>query len=290
MNLRDFLTEHGIPFKEHGEHHHVSPNWYGVDCPWCSPGSGRYRLGINLGSLACSCWACGPHPIMAALAILAGLPIERIKGLSFVGMIARKLQTCRGTLKLPKIGPLLPAHRKYLQGRGFDPDEVERLWGVKGIGKDGGNLKWRLFIPVVLRGETVSWTTRAISDSTGLRYVSAKPGEEALPHKQQVYGMDYVRHTAIVCEGPTDCWRIGPGAVCTLGTSFTNAQVNILSYVPRLAVAYDPEPPAQRQALRLAHRLAAAGCEVVNVDLGTVDPGDAPERTVASLRRRYLDD
>lgn len=292
MNLRDLLTQFNVRFKEHGEHEHTTHGFINADCPYCSRDGGRFRLGLNLAYNFATCWGCGPHKLFDTLVELTGASrreIAQVVGKLEVSYAKREERS--GTLKLPKgVGPMLAAHRKYLAGRRFDPDEVERLWRVRGIGKDGGKLSWRLFIPVQQHGETVSWTTRSLSDRHERRYWSAGPDEEALPHKRLLYGADYVRHSAVVVEGPADVWRIGPGAVCTLGTSFTPAQLLWLSKLPRVCVCYDPEPHAQRQALRMASILSSGASEVFNVALNGFDPGSAPASVVRDLRRRFLDD
>lgn len=292
MNLRELLNQYDVPFKEHGEHEHATAGWLSVDCPACSPRMNRFRLGINLSYLYCSCWSCGPKRLFDVLVEITGA------GRKGIGEVIGKLDRVsiqrrwehRGRLKLPGgVGPLLPAHLKYLRRRYFNPDELSRVWGVQGIGKDARH-PWRLFIPIHFHGEVVSWTTRSLSDNHGRRYWSASPDQEAIPHKRCLYGWDYVKHAAIIVEGPTDVWRIGPGAMCTFGTSFTPSQLTLMSQLVRAVVVYDNEPAAQRQAERIANTLAPVVSEVFVVTLPEADPGSASERNVARLRRRFLDD
>jgi hypothetical protein len=291
MNIRDFLRQRNVPLKEHGEHQHATAGWINVDCPSCSPRSGRYRLGINLSYLYASCWSCGPKKLLDVLVDITGMSRKEMAGnFGQLDRTVSRREEHRGTLKMPKgVGPMLPAHLKYLRRRYFSPDELSRVWGVQGIGKDAA-LPWRLFIPIHFRGEVVSWTTRSLSDQHERRYWSAAPDQEAIPHKRVLYGVDYVRHTAIVVEGPTDVWRIGPGAVCTFGTSFTQSQLALLSGLVRVVVCFDTEPAAQRQAQRLASTIAPSVSEVFLVTLPAADPGSASEANVARLRRRFLDD
>ena len=60
MTILDFLREHNVPLAPAG-HRHVGRGWIGVDCVWCSPGSGGFDLGINERWGAVSCWKCGKH-------------------------------------------------------------------------------------------------------------------------------------------------------------------------------------------------------------------------------------
>ena len=111
-----------------------------------------------------------------------------------------------------------------------------------------------------------------------------------MPHKSVLYGADHARHAVVVCEGPIDCWAIGPGAVATLGTAYTQAQALALARYPVRAVCYDAEPDAQRRAARLCQTLAAFDGTTVNVVLETgKDAAAASKAEVAELRKRYLE-
>lgn len=180
---------------------------------------------------------------------------------------------------------MMPAHRRYLRGRGFDPDELERLWHLKGIGQ-ASRLSWRIFMPWELHGETVSWTTRTISDSSSLRYLSASEEEEILNHKELLYGEDLVRgHGVGVVEGQPDAWAGGPGFVATGGTSFTRAQVLRMSRYLRVVICFDAEVEAQRRARALQNELSALVPEVFNVVLDYKDLAVAPEKERRAVRQ-----
>lgn len=261
-----------------------------MDCPDCTPDTDHFRLGINLAHANASCWACGPKKTYQVLAQLARCPagkvVELLKQVRRSGVSERAdVRSGRYAVPFP-VGPLLPAHKRYLRSRDFDPREVARLWSVRGIGFDGGRHKWRLFLPVLLHGKPVSWTTRSVSDAHGARYRSAKAEQESVPHKDTLYGFDYVRSSVLVVEGPTGCWRIGPGCVATFGTRWSNAQVELLAQVPRKYVMFDPEAEARRQAERLCERLGGYGgtVELVTLQNGQ-DPGTLTPKQVRQVRR-----
>jgi hypothetical protein len=194
-----------------------------------------------------------------------------------------------GTLRLPGgREPLLPQHRAYLAGRGFDPDELVRLWGLEGIGLGSLAYAWRVFIPIYSNDEIVSWTTRSISDKHDRRYRTAPATDEAISCKKLLYGADYARAAVIVVEGPADVWRIGPGAVATLGTAITQAQVLQLANFPTRAICFDNEPAAQMRARRLSDALAGLPGETVNVVLDAKDAGSATGEEIQELRRAFL--
>lgn len=300
MNITELLTDLGIPFARGGTHRHVTANFVGVDCPWCSPGEGKFKLGIPVDGHGCSCWTCGPRPLADALIELTGRPWREVKRLlDPLELEAHQRQPeKRGKVKLPPgVGPMQEPHRRYLKGRGFDPDELERLWGLQGIGV-ARRLPWRLFVPVhdavqssMYQPAIASWTTRSISMSQrdGFRWLSARPDEEAVPLKTMLYGESLCRHAAIVVEGPSDAWRVGPGAVATFGLAATRQQVLRLTRFPIRVVAFDHEPKAQRAAERLCWLLEGFPGTTMRVELGAADPGCASKEEITELRKRFLE-
>jgi hypothetical protein len=290
MNLREILQEHGIEFRTAGEHHHARAEWVQVDCPFCSPNSQHFRMGLK-GHTA-NCWSCGPYKISFALCELTGEPYSRIK--VWLNDWEDHTETPeeskpKGKLTLPKgTGLLQPCHIKYLRSRGFHIGELVNLWGLQGIGL-ASRLAWRILIPIHYRGEVVSWTTRAIIDVPA-KYINARPEEEKLSAKSLIYGEDYCRHAIIVVEGPTSVWRIGPGAGATLGTSFSDAQVLKISRYPSRAVVFDNEPLAQARAKKLCDALAPFPGKTARVEITSgKDPAEASEDEITLLRKTFLE-
>ena len=286
MTFLDFLNQFRIEYRESGSHHHVTQGWIGVDCPQCSPKSGKFRLGYNADWHRLSCWVCGSLPIIPTLCAITNQPYPKVKQL--LGGIVRggtvEKTPHRGQLQIPLgVGPLLPAHRKYLKGRGFDPDDIESLWKIQGIGP-APKLSWRLFIPIHLSGEIVSWTTRSVGDAK-IRYIGASLSQERVRAKTLLYGEDHVRHKIIICEGPTDAWRIGPGAVATLGVKTTQAQLRRMIRYPCRYVCFDSDVDAQRRAQSLCLQILPFGGETHNIVLDAKDAGSAKRREIKQLRR-----
>lgn len=295
MTLTDVLRELGIDYREPGTHHHAASR-VAVDCPFCSPRSSRFRMGIILDGRPASCWTCGFHNVAKSLAeasgkrwgevnkLLAGVPTQ---------LIADD-KTIRGKLVIPKgVGPLLKAHRNYLRNRGFNPDQLAKLWGVGGIG-NGPELPWRVFIPVHdVTGKIVSWTTRKLADE-GLRYINAKPSQEEVAAKSLLYGEVLARHSVVVHEGPTDPWATGPGAVATMGLIVTKAQLCRIAKYPVRVICFDNEPDAQLRADKLCDELAPFPGKTVKAcfdrckDAGEALKTKAGRRELRRLRK-YLD-
>jgi hypothetical protein len=214
---------------------------------------------------------------------------DLVKGLDR-GRVEVLPQQRRGKLVIPAgVGPMLPIHRKYLSlQRGLDPDEMDELWGVRGIGL-AAEYAWRLWIPVYHHGEIVSWTTRAIGTGSQ-RYLHAPPSQESQPLKSVLYGGDLVRHAVVVCEGPIDAWTIGPGAVATCGLGYTRSQLLEISKFPIRVVCFDREPAAQKRAKRLARQLQVFPGETHVVELETgKDANECQRSEIMELRKRFLD-
>lgn len=286
MTLPELLTDLDIPFRLPGQHHHVTTGWVGIDCPTCSPNSGRFRCGVHFTG-RCSCWTCGPQSFGRVLRELTGLPWAEIKRrlAEVTGEIPEEVYVPGKYKEPPRVGPLQPAHRKYLTSRGFDPDEIAEVWGVQGIGACH-RLGWRLFIPVAVGTRPGSWTTRAIGEAI-LRYVSARPDEERTPLKHTLYGADKATHTAIVVEGPIDAWRIGPGAVAIYGAQYTPCQVALLGRYCRRVICLDRD--AQGAARRLAAELSVLPGQTLIAELSGKDPDSSPQDEILELRKKFLD-
>lgn len=261
QTFQTFFKSNGIEFEEAG-HRHVRTGWVGIDCPYCSPGLRKFRLGFEISTGRVSCWVCGilngPKVISVLLRKTEKESRSIWQGLSRKDFAAKKVTRERGSLEIPKgVTDLAEPHRKYLRSRALSPEEISEVWGVKGIGM-ALSLRWRLWIPVYDKAgsEIVSWTTRSIDRNDPVRFVSAAPSQEVYSHKSQIYGQHLARHVVIISEGPVDAWSWGPGGVATLGLRYTQDQLNSLAEFPVRAICFDSEPAAQRRA----HTLAEALC------------------------------
>jgi hypothetical protein len=286
-DIKEVLRKMDVRFAESGGHHHARPGWIQLEtCPFC--GSRNYHLGVNLGGLFANCWKCGSHHIGKLLAEL-GAPRRLAKELLDERALynpAFKPKERKGLIEPKLRGPLQEAHRRYLEEvRGFDSEALEKLWSIQGIGI-APRLQWRIYIPITLDNQKVSWTTRAITDKEDVqRYVSASAEEEAVNHRDVVYGLDYCLHSTVICEGPFDAWAIGPGGVCLFGIDFSMAQIRRLARVPYRFVCFDSAPDAQRKALELCRQLSVFPGETHNILLDAKDPAKASAKELETLRK-----
>ena len=286
MNITEVLDELGIEHRGAGEAKDVRAGWVGIACPFC--GRGEFSLGVFPGVV---CWRCGKHRLGDSLAEASGRPLHEV--LRLLGGVERDREEepeRRGKLVLPKgVGLLQKMHRRYLESRGFNSDEIEDVWQVQGI-SIAERLSWRLWLPIRDRtGKLVSCTTRSLLDCKDRRYIGAKPEEEIESPKRLLYGEHLAGHGIVIVEGPTDAWRIGPGAVATLGVAWTDAQMVAMLRHPVRAVLFDSEPEAQRRARRLCDQLAVHPGRTARLELETgSDPGDADQAEIDQIRREFL--
>lgn len=287
----------GVPHRVTGR------GWVELDCPRCR----RPRhLGWNVRTGTLQCWVCGrlawgdalPRLIPASVTggnVWRWLDRYRQGGPRNWG--EDRLEALPEYREPADTGHLRPVQRTYLLSRGFDPDHLESYWELRGCGPLAGDAAGRVLIPVAdADGAPVGWTARAVSSDVTPRYLSWGPVREC------VYGLYRVPVGAplVVVEGPADVWRLGPPAVATLGTDWTEAQVaQIASRQPSaVAVLYDSDPdPLTRthtraKAATLAMRLGTfrpglrvcAGLFGEVFRCGLKDPGDlTPEQATAVM-------
>ncbi len=292
-SILETLTRFDVPFRTSDQDTHATAGWVQVECPYCEKGSGKFHLGINLLNHATNCYKCGRHSTVGVLVELTGQPYAICRQLlEEVGKApGRLIRTTEpsGRLRIPfGVEALRRPHRTYLEGRGFNPDYIAQMWEVQGI-SIAPRLGWRLWIPIHRQGRIVSWTTRAIGNDK-VRYKSAPVQDEAIPARHLLYGSDYVRHSVIVCEGPTDVWRIGPGAVATMGIQYSREQMLLLAEYPVRAICFDKGRIAQRQSEKLVHELLGFPGETYAIEIETgQDVADAEQGEIDAIRGMFLE-
>lgn len=289
MTIKDLLVNGGVAFAPES-HRLTRIGWVNLDCPWCGKGTGKYHLGLNTRGDYFNCWKCGPLNKYNVLSTLLKVD-ERQLTIMLAGIEKSEdviVERIKGTYTMPKrVRKLQAPHIKYLKRRGFNVKQLSRLWQIKGIGIDN-RLPWRIWIPIMKHGQAVSWTTRSIDADAELRYVTANPEEEEIHHKDLLYGEDFCRTAIVICEGPFDAWKIGPGAVATLGTSYTTAQVETASKYITRAVCFDSERAAQRRAAVLCDSLSLFAGEVYNIKLDSADAGQARTSEIRKIRKHIF--
>jgi DNA primase len=181
-------------------------------------------------------------------------------------------------------------HREYLRRRRFDPDYLEKEYDLKGTGHLG-RYAFRLIIPIYYEGKLISYEGRDITDQQDLRYKACPLDQEVIPRKHILYTIDKVPgKTVVVTEGVTDVWRLGPGAVATFGTGFTQEQLILVTKrFDRIILLFDPDDKAQEHAEYLAWQINSLGKEAIIYELeGVEDPGSMPQDDADAMMRDAL--
>jgi len=287
MKFIDILNEFNVEYKTEGSSH-CRPGWVQFDCPYCGKDSHKWHMGYSLSSNFVNCWRCGSHNLMSTLILVTGSSFQIIKSLlDNIKTVHEIVEKTQGKFSKPSgVDKLLKVHKDYLISRGFDIQTLTKLWKIQGIG-NASRHAWRIYIPVIYHGKPVSWTTRSIStkNKTMLRYINASPIEECIPIKHLLYGSDFVRDTAVICEGPFDAWKIGPGAVATFGIKYTTEQILQMSKIRRRIICFDNEKIAQLQAKKLYNDLSVFPGETFNLVLQASDPAAATDKEIKKLRQ-----
>jgi hypothetical protein len=292
MDIRQLFRLRGVSMAPEG-HHHTHQGWINVNCPFC-PRNQSFHLGFNLRFHSFHCWKCGRHEYAKTMALITGMSISEC--LEYRKLLPRRdsakkfFQTRTGTYTPPKaVRPMTERHRNYIKNvRRLDPDEIERTWGVQGIGVARGSLAWRLFLPIFYGDRPVSWTTRSILRTEKIRYYSAKPHEELFAHKTLLYGEDLCDEgIVIVHEGPIDVWTTGPGAVCTFGIDYTPVQLARIASFPIRAICYDNTPDnisAFRRSDALVRSLSVVPGVTYQLTLSGKDSNSSPREEIREMR------
>ncbi|MBW2030769.1 MAG: hypothetical protein JRJ31_17030 [Deltaproteobacteria bacterium] len=288
MDIIRFYDTHHIPYYTHGKN--VSPGWVNIQCPMPGCGDHSNHLGFNLKTGAFHCWRCGGHSKVEVICALLKCSKSRALQIihEFGGRARRPLPgpepVRRRAFRYPSsTGPLQNRHRRYLERRGFDPDRLEREWGLLGTGPvallDGKDYKHRIIVPIRYQGKVVSFQGRDITGRSGIRYKACPRDRELVSHQRLLYGIDKaVGGRVVVTEGVTDVWRLGPGAVATFGIAFTDRQITLLTRFDRVFLLFDQEPQAQARAKKLRAELLAEGVRA-EILSGVLDGGDPAEMT-----------
>ena len=300
MDIFDLYRQYGVRHATSGDRH-TTPGWVNTGCPFCT-GSPGLHLGFNLQNRFFRCWRCGWHSVVDTLVALCKISDQQARELSYQlrdgppGTYVRKssdhlIRITR--YKRPSdIGRLRPSHKRYLEGRGFDPDKVETEWHLASTGPaaylDGIDYRNRIFIPIVWNEREVSFQTRDVSGKSDIKYKTCPMAREAVHHKHIVYGQpECWRKTGIAVEGVTDCWRLGTSAFAVFGIQYKIQQVNLIrKHFDRVMVVFDGDRDAQNQARKLVAQLNAVGVDSELFRLGKgIDPGSMSDDDARHLVR-----
>lgn len=299
MRTEDLFKTLNINYVTEG-HKHCRPGWINMECPFCTGNSGVH-LGYSLEQEYFHCWRCGGHSVIETLSRLSGLPSAQIRqllrqygGRSRIATTPSKAVPRMKAFRFPSgYGPLLRSHHSYLHSRGFDSQKLEQEWQLQGTGPiallDNSDYKLRVIAPITWNDKIVSFQGRAIAPKAEPKYKACPKDRELVHHKHILYGkQEEWEDTGICVEGITDVWRLGPKAFAVFGIAYRQEQVReIAHHFSRVAVVFDDDPQAIKQADKLIAELRMRGVEAWRVDIKG-DPGGMSDDDARHLVRQIL--
>jgi len=182
------------------------------------------------------------------------------------------------------------AHLDYLSGRGFDPLALIAEWDLY-CTWNADFYDYRIVAPIKNRnGEIVNFTARDITGRPdAARYLMCDEAKAAVSRKHCLYGIEKTTSIVLIVEGPADVWRMGRGAVATLGTEWNTEQVSELLKLNATDyyVMFDGEKPAIKSADALAQTLMSRGRSAHVLELPEdVDPGELTPEEAKTIREQ----
>lgn len=290
-NITEFCKDHKIPFQ-------IKRTWVQIDtCPFC--GKMDYKAAFSITAESFNCWACKKTTAVEAVSALLLCSEMEAKEIiwGYRGSVDKKLflvnEKRKNTSKviLPSKDELLPIHRKYIENRNFDPDEIIREWGVTGTGPcpDPPFHKWkfRLVFPIFLNRKLVSFQARDVTGKSDIRYMGATIEQSVYHYKNLLYGQEYCSEEILgVVEGIFDLYRMGKGFVCTFGTSLTSAQLYLMArHHKKVMFLFDPDDErAEKKMKKYCLILKSMGVRASSVKWGGGDPGSMKPADAEYLR------
>jgi hypothetical protein len=132
----------------------------------------------------------------------------------------------------------------YVCRRNFDPVYLSQQFGVRyclRTTEDYPACLGRLIIPIFMGGKMRTWQARYIGEPRkGIaKYINQKGASKT----SMLYGHDAAMSSPFVTitEGVTNVWRLGSGAVATLGKYVSIAQYDLLKKWQAAVIALDPD-------------------------------------------------
>lgn len=297
IDIVKLFEKYRIDYKNAGAE--TTKGWFNIACPFC--GDDKHHLGYSPSLDLWTCWRCGIKSKERVMKALLGTSQEKTAAILNEYFVAGKADEPRkkqaAELKLPdNERTLLPSHRDYLAGRGFDPDELMRNQKLVSCG-NYGEYKNRILIPIYFKGRLVSFHSRDVTGKSTTPKKACEQEKEVIRHKELLYNFDRITgNTVIVSEGPFDAWRWRDLGVATFGIKFTENQIELLSCFKNIFIVFDSkmidgheeEKIAQKQAEELAERLAIWNNVYLISEIGC-DPADLSQRRADRIASGFLE-
>ena len=266
IDIKLLFDDNGVQYITQGKN--LKRGHINIKCPFCEDDP-SHHLGINISTLAWSCWRDSDHrgvKINRLLRKLLNWPWDRIEAL--VGKSSKRFETEFDTFAAKlwaaeveedkvetksKIS-FHPTFRKicdngpterfwdYLYSRGFYDDEIEEVCGRYNL-RCCVNGYWgnRIILPITLDHDLVTWTGRDVGKNPELRYKNLAIKDSVLNTKHTIYNFDNAfqkrkGETLYILEGPFDVIKLdyflvesNHSAVGLFNMNPTDEQISLLS-------------------------------------------------------------
>lgn len=264
------LTEQRVPFITSGPN--VKRGELNIQCPWCGSADPSKHMGISRTTGWWACWRnraqhSGKSPLRLVMRLL-GVPYARAREICGLGddyvdpegfdAIAARVMGRNKEVRpdlvdrrfLELDAGFLPIRDRgrtsrvwdYLYGRGFNGaskagEDVDVLCDLYNLRAGTGYWNDRVVIPYYQDGKLVTWTARAIAESTA-RYLDLSIEDSLLAPKETLFNHDCIQgggKALVVVEGPVDALKLdfygmpwGVRAVALSTNSVKDAQAFLL--------------------------------------------------------------
>jgi len=294
-----YFEDRNIEYSTEGKN--VTEGWCNIECPFPFCNDPSNHMGINLESKLFSCWACGEKGGMDRL-------IQELEGCSWsesqvilsqfqenpykdIPLDTKYPETGSKTAYSKDIKDILSPfsdqfpkiHLNYLKSRDFDPDILIPKYKLKAC-YNVGKYKFRVIAPVIMDNEIVSFVGIDVTRQAKIPYKNASDIESIIPIKSCLYNLDNANETVILVEGITDVWRIGDGAVATLGKKVTMEQINLLIRKGIIRIYLLPDSDAYYEWEQLAFTIAPLFDYVELLELNSGDPANLQENKLKEIQ------
>ena len=287
FDIESYCRDFGIPYGHSGI---VSKNRIGLPDPSKGMGDTEYHCAYNPANGTIYSWITGAIPLREYLQwATPDVPYNKLlKEYSTEFDYIQRLKVRENATQLDyNFAPLGKVAKRYLERRGFNVDELITKYKFRDGGFTG-DFAYRVIIPIIDEdGKIVSWQGRTYANQD-LRYKTLSIEKSLVDPKKLLFNLNNCNKSYVICvEGPLDCLKWGDNACATLGTSVTEAQVQLLTEYKKVVIIFDSEVSAQQRAKKLADRISALGVkEVTVVDLETEkDLGGLSYEQVSEVRK-----
>jgi hypothetical protein len=334
FNWKQFLVAYKIEFIEHGPN--VSRGNCNIKCPWCGESDVSYHLGISLNGKGFGCWRNtnhrGKNPrrlVQALLQCSYDAAQQIVDGSNTLVLLDERsfidqVNSLFGNNQpIPYLGddPLDFTNEMrliqniglgkfffdYIKNRGYTANEAYQLiedyklhYAVRGA------FSYRVIIPVIMEQGLVTWTSRAITDNTLVRYKTLSVDKEKAESQSTPRALISIKDTLwnykdlldnpenklVVCEGPFDAMRVdffgkeqGVRATCLFSKTISSAQyilLDELSYLYKDKVLL-LDQDATFDYLWIMDNISWLGFKSQILPKGVKDPAELDQKNILAL-------